>query len=235
MVMLTVRSYFDSFVNLFFPKLCSGCGNDLFGLEELLCVKCLDQLPVTNFHLHASNPVEKIFWGRIPLVSASSYLYFTKDSLLQHLLHQFKYKGNRQLGFHLGTCMARAFLQSNRFGYFDALVPLPLHPKKEKKRGYNQAEVLCEGVASVMKVPVLKNAVIRPVATETQTQKNRVHRWKNIEGRFLLNDADAVSGKHILLVDDVVTTGATLEACGMELLNAPGLQLSIATLAYTSR
>jgi len=184
--------------------------------------------------MHANNPVEKIFWGRLPLVAASSYLYFTKDSLLQHLLHSFKYKGNKDIGFYFGRCMGGNFLRSNRFNHIDALIPLPLHPKKEKKRGYNQATVLCDGIAEIMQIPVLKNAVLRPTATDTQTHKNRIRRWENIEGKFLLANNHLITQKHVLLIDDVVTTGATLEACGHELLKAGGVQLSIATLAYTS-
>ena len=226
---------FQSLVNLIFPKLCRGCGNDLFGTEEVLCLQCIDKLPATNFHLHANNPVEKIFWGRLPLVSASSHFYFTKDSLLQHLLHAFKYKNAVEIGLYFGRCMGRSFLQSNRFNNIDALIPLPLHPRKEKKRGYNQATVLCEGIAEITKVPVLKTAVIKPRSTQTQTHKDRVGRWQNIEGKFLLADVAPIANKHVLLVDDVVTTGATLESCGQQLLNIEGLQLSIATLAYTSR
>lgn len=224
-----------SLTNLFFPRLCTGCGNDLFGKEEVLCLACIDKLPVTNFHLHSNNPVEKIFWGRLPLVNASSYLYFTKDSLLQQLLHAFKYKGAKEIGLYFGRCMGKSLLQSNRFHHIDGLIPLPLHPKKERKRGYNQATVLCEGISEIIQVPVLRNSILRPSATQTQTHKNRIHRWENIEGKFLLSDSDSISNKHILLIDDVVTTGATLESCGQELLATEGLRLSIATLAYTSR
>ena len=232
---MLLQNPFESLTHLFFPRLCAGCGNDLFGKEEVLCLLCIDKFPVTNFHLHANNPVERIFWGRLPLVSASSYLYFTKDSLLQHLLHAFKYSGNKEIGFYFGRCMGKSFVQSNRFQQIDALISLPLHPKKEKKRGYNQATVLCDGIAEIMQIPVLKNVILRPTATQTQTHKNRIRRWQNIEGKFLLADPDAISNKHILLIDDVVTTGATLEACGQELLRGEGVRLSIATLAYTSR
>ena len=212
-----------------------GCGNDLFGKEEVLCVQCMSNLPATNFHLHANNPVEKIFWGRLPLVTASSHLYFTKNSLLQHLLHAFKYRSEVEIGLYFGRSMGRSFLQSNRFNNIDALVPLPLHPKKERIRGYNQATVLCEGIAEITKIPVLKNVIKKPTSTQTQTHKDRIGRWENIEGKFLLSDPSAIANKHVLLVDDVVTTGATLESCGRELLTIEGLKLSIATLAYTSR
>jgi ComF family protein len=198
-------------------------------------MSCIDKLPITNFHLHLSNPVEKIFWGRLPLASASSYLYFTKDSLLQHLLHSFKYNGEKDLGFYFGRCMGKTFVQSNRFNDISCLIPLPLHPRKEKKRGYNQATILCEGIADIMQIPVLKDVIVRPTPTQTQTHKNRIRRWENIEGKFLLTRPELIKNKHVLLVDDVVTTGATLESCGLELLEAEQVKLSIATLAYTSR
>jgi ComF family protein len=235
MISTLLQNPFQGLINLFFPQLCTGCGNDLYGTEEVLCVSCIDKLPVTNFHLHANNPVEKIFWGRLPLVNASSYLYFTKDSLLQHLLHAFKYKGHREIGFYFGRCMGKSFLESNRFNQIDALIPLPLHPKKEKKRGYNQATILCNGIADVLQVPVLKDAISRVSATETQTHKSRIKRWQNMEGKFLINPRQIPPNKHVLLIDDVVTTGATLESCGLQLLKGDRLRLSIATLAYTSR
>lgn len=225
----------NSVIHLFFPRLCTGCGNDIYGNDEVLCLSCIDKLPITNFHLHANNPVEKIFWGRLPVTTASSYLYFTKNSLLQQLLHAFKYNGKKEIGFYFGRCMGKSFLESNRFNRVDALVPLPLHPRKEKKRGYNQAAVLCSGIADVMEIPVLKTAILRPQATETQTHKSRLKRWQNMEGKFVLENGDILRNKHVLLIDDVVTTGATLESCGLQLLEAEGLRLSIATLAYTSK
>lgn len=232
---MLLQNAFQSLTNLFFPRLCTGCGNDLYGAEEVLCVRCVDELPVTNFHLHANNPVERIFWGRLPLVTASSYLYFTKDSLLQHLLHAFKYNGNKDIGLYFGRCMGKSFLRSNRYSLIDGLIPLPLHPRKENKRGYNQAAILCQGIADVMQIPILKNAIVRTTATETQTHKSRIGRWQNMEGKFSLNEQHTLTNKHVLLVDDVVTTGATLESCGLRLLEIDGLRLSIATLAYTTK
>ena len=129
---MVLQESFRSLAGLFFPKLCAGCGIDLFGEEEVICLSCIDKLPVTNFHIHANNPVEKIFWGRIPLVNASSHLYFTKDSLLQQLLHAFKYNGAKEIGLYFGRCMGKSFLQSNRWNDIDALIPLPLHTKKER-------------------------------------------------------------------------------------------------------
>jgi ComF family protein len=192
-------------------------------------------MPETNFEKHAGNPVEKMFWGRLALVSAMAQFYFTKESLMQKLMHQFKYRNNKDLGLQLGRLMGIALKESNRFTTIDALIPLPLFPSKEKKRGYNQAVVLCEGIAEILPLPVLKNTIARPQHTDTQTKKGRIERWKNIEGKFELINPASIQNKHLLLVDDVVTTGATLESCGTELLKSQNVGLSIATLCQASR
>jgi len=197
-------------------------------------MRCLHAMPETHFEQLAGNPVEKIFWGRLPLSGATARYYFTRESLMQHLMHRFKYKGDKELGRQLGKLMGEQLRDSGRFDP-DALVPLPLFPAREKKRGYNQAAVLCEGISSVTGIPVMYNAVIRPEQTETQTKKGRIERWKNMEGKFFLPDPARVTNRRILLVDDVITTGATLEACGAELLRAGNVQLSIATLCFSSR
>jgi ComF family protein len=231
--MQAVKNVINSFSHLFYPHICAGCGSDLLGNNQLLCIKCLDELPFTDFQLFNNNPVEKIFFGRVNIVSAAGLLYFTKDSALQNLMHLFKYKGKKEIGFYLGKMMGNLLLESGRFKNIDALIPLPLFTSKEKRRGYNQSTILCEGMSSVMKTEVLENAVIRSVATETQTKKNRVERWLNIEGKFELKDDEALENKHVLLVDDIVTTGATLEACAALIEKVSNVQISIATLAYT--
>ncbi len=230
---MKIREMAESFSHLFFPQVCAGCGSDLIGAEQWLCLECLRQLPATDFAFHAGNPVEKIFWGRVNCLAASAHYYFTKNAALQHVLHQFKYNGKKQLGHYFGRIMGKALQQSGRFADIDMLVPLPLFASREKRRGYNQAAVLCEGIESVMKLPVVKDLVIRTTATETQTHKNRIERWQNIEGKFELKDAERLQHKHILLVDDVITTGATLDACATELLKKADVRISIATLAYT--
>lgn len=232
--MLTVKEIKESVLHLFFPHICTGCGSDILNVESALCMRCVDAMPETNFELHPGNPVEKSFWGRLPLSGATAQFYFTKESLMQHLMHQFKYKGNRELGIQLGRMMGEQIMNSGRFDA-DALVPLPLFPAKEKRRGYNQATVLCQGMAERMKIPILDKAITRPQHTETQTKKGRIERWKNMEGKFILSDPAAIKNKHLLLVDDVVTTGATLEACGNELLKAENVRLSLATLCTATR
>lgn len=191
-------------------------------------------MPETNFELHAGNPVEKKFWGRLPLQTATAQYYFTRESLMQHLMHQFKYKKNKELGAQLGKMMGESLKRSGRFAT-DAIIPLPLFAAKEKRRGFNQATILCEGIAESLEVPVLKDIVIRSHHTDTQTKKGRVQRWQNMEGKFILNRPEAIKNKNLLLVDDVVTTGATLEACGAALLQAENVKLSIATLFYATK
>jgi ComF family protein len=222
----------DALLHLAFPHLCAGCGNSLSSAADLLCIRCIADLPLTGFHRHADNPVEKVFWGRLPLAGATAHCYFTRDSLMQTLMHEFKYRGHRELGFFLGRQMGQHIATSGRFRGVDALVPLPLFASRERRRGYNQAFVLCQGMAEAMKIPVLKDAVRRSTSTETQTKKSRVERWRNMEGRFELC-GEGLEGKHLLLVDDVITTGATLEACGRELLTVKDLQLSVAALCYS--
>ena len=196
-------------------------------------MRCLADLPETGFHQHPGNPVEKIFWGRLPLFSATAGYYFTRESLMQRLVHQFKYKGDKPLGLQLGRLLGKYLMHSGRFNA-DALVPLPLFAAKERKRGYNQATVLCEGMAEIMQLPVLDKVVARSHKTTTQTKKGRLERWNNVEGKFLLHDDTLINEKHVILIDDVITTGATLEACGTALLKANNVKLSLAALCIAS-
>jgi ComF family protein len=224
----------ESVLHLVFPHVCEGCGSDGLDENNMLCLHCLDTLPATAFHLHSNNPIEKLFWGRLPVTNATAQYYYTKESLMQRIIHAFKYRGNKELGLYLGNLMGRQLKESNRYLHIDAIVPLPLFPSKERRRGFNQSAVLCEGIATQLMKPVWHDVLIRTSFTETQTKKNRIERWKNIEGRFELIEKEKLQGKHILLVDDIITTGATLEACGRELLSADNIQLSIATLCFSS-
>ena len=232
--MISFKEIKESAGHLFFPHICAGCGSDIISEESALCMHCIADLPETNFENYPGNPVEKIFHGRLQLVNAAAQYYFTRESMMQRLMHQFKYKGNKELGYQLGRMMGESLKRSGRFN-IDGLIPLPLFPVKEKRRGFNQAAILCEGIREVMNVPVLYHVVTRPQHTASQTNKGRIERWKNIEGKFELSNPGAVCNKHILLVDDVVTTGATLESCGSELLKAEKVRLGAATLCIASR
>jgi predicted amidophosphoribosyltransferase len=205
-------------IHLFYPHVCTGCGSDLLDEGNLLCIKCIANLPETNFAKHANNPVEKIFWGRLQLIAAHSEFYFSKNSLIQQLIHQFKYKGNTDIGFYMGELMGKSLRASNRFDTVDVLIPLPLYR-----------------MSAVMNIPVIKNNVLRQRYTDTQTKKHRTERWENVAGSFIITDTNQLAGKHVLLVDDVVTTGATLEACGSTIALLNNVQLSIATLAHAPK
>ena len=225
---------FDT-LHLFYPHTCTGCGSDLLNDDQLLCLQCINNLPHTNFAQYANNPIEKIFWGRIPLVAAHSEFYFAKESLIQRLIHQLKYKGNQDIGFFLGELLAKSLLNSNRFKNIDYLVPLPLYPDKERKRGFNQAAVICNGISASMHIPVMVGNVIRQRYTETQTKKHRRERWENVADSFLVKDPAKICNKNLLLVDDVITTGATLEACGHSIAQTTNVQLSLATLSMATK
>jgi ComF family protein len=232
--MLPLKEIRDSLLHLFFPHVCSGCGSDKLSPETCLCMRCMAALPETNFEAHPGNPVEKIFQGRLRLAAATAHCYFTKESLVQRLMHQLKYRGNRDLGLQLGRIMGGHLARSGRFDAH-ALIPLPLYPARERKRGYNQATILCQGISEAMNIPVWDKLVTRPTHTETQTKKGRIERWANMEGKFVLVDPGQIHNKHLLLVDDVVTTGATLESCGNILLQAEGVKLSVACLCIAAR
>ncbi|MFM2338864.1 MAG: hypothetical protein RL115_2057 [Bacteroidota bacterium] len=225
----------QSVLHLLFPHVCVGCGSDILNTQVTLCIKCIEKLPVTNFEKFQDNPVEKLFWGRVPVAAATAQYYFTKESLLQTLMHQFKYKKNKELGLQLGTLMGHQLINSSLYTSVDALIPLPLFEKKERKRGYNQAEVLCNGMATIMQRPVWNNVIERPQHTDTQTKKNRVERWQNMEGKFTILQPNTLAGKHVLLVDDVVTTGATLEACAGALQQVKDVTISIACCCIATK
>lgn len=220
--------------HLLFPHICVGCGSDLIDHDNFICLACINDLPHTNFSLHANNPVEKIFWGRVPINAAMCEFYFTKASMMQNMIHEFKYKGNHAMGIYLGNMIGKSIVGSNRFKEPSLLIPLPLFVEKEKRRGYNQAKILCDGISQITGTPIMANNVIRIVNTETQTKKKRLQRWKNVDKTFRVSNPDELEGRHVLLVDDVITTGSTLEACASEILKVNNTRVSLAALALAS-
>ncbi len=230
----TIKNTFHSISHLFFPQLCLGCGNDTVQNDEPICIECLYQLPSTNFEHIEDNAVSKALAGRVPFTQASALYYFTKQSILQSLIFQLKYKQQPNVGLALGKLMGQKLAESKLYETVDALIPLPLHPKKLQKRGYNQAQLLCEGIQAVWDKPILNHTVIRQRNTKTQTKKGRINRWENMEGVFTIDNEQLIIDKHILLVDDVMTTGASIEAFYQAVQYVSNMKISICTLAYTS-
>lgn len=229
----TVRKYAEDFVSLFFPELCCACGEHLVSNEHFVCTPCLYDLPYTNFHLQDDNPVARQFWGRIPVTSAFAYLYFHKQGKVQNIIHHLKYKNRPLLGNLLGEMCGRDLRRHNAVPSFDLIIPVPLHPERLRSRGYNQSLCIAQGLSVALQIPVGSQHLYRSRSTSTQTHKGRFERFENMTDVFRVDGADQLDGKHVLLVDDVITTGATLEACAMVLLDAaPGLKISIMAAAY---
>jgi ComF family protein len=223
--------YIGDFISLIFPRICAGCGNSLWKNEEVLCHLCEYHLPKTNFHFDHENPLTRLFWGRVPIESGSAFLYFNKGNKVQRLIHQLKYKGEKEIGIFLGAQYGLALKYSPCFNTADVIIPVPLHKKKFMHRGYNQSEQFAIGLAGSMNIPVNKHMLERTKATETQTRKSRFHRYQNVHEIFSVNHPEQWNGKHLILVDDVITTGATLESCIIALKVIPGVKISIACIA----
>jgi ComF family protein len=215
----------------FFPVYCPVCGNPLYLPGEVICLRCEQKMPATHYIQDIDNPVAQLFWGRIRLEGATSLFRFEKGSKYQNLLHLLKYQGQKNIGNFLGR-MLGAEIKESPFGKVDHIVPVPLHLKKEKKRGFNQCEVIAEGVSEVIEVPVNSSLLIRVSDTDTQTRKNRFERWENMEKVFRLQEtAQELDSPSILLIDDIVTTGATIESCAEALSSIKGSKIYVATIA----
>lgn len=228
-----VSTYLKNFISLVYPHTCCACGKVLMADEQHICMYCRLLLPKTRFHRHRENQLTKIFWGRQSIETGTSLYYFYKGGKVQRLIHQFKYRGNISLGLYLGAMLGRDIASSAMYKGLDYVIPVPLHPKKKRKRGFNQSEVIARGVASSTSVPCCSELLIRKQETSTQTRKNRFNRWQNVSDVFETPNPDALIGKSILLIDDVITTGSTLEACTEKLLAIKGVKVWIATLAIT--
>jgi len=226
------KEYVTDFYRLFYPSVCGGCEIPLAKGEHHLCMQCRLELPFTGFERLKGNPVEKVFYGRVPLEFATSLLYFSKGEKVQQILHNIKYNGRKELGLYMGRLIGAQILNNTYLQDVSTIIPVPLHPQKQYLRGYNQSALLAEGISEILKQKLSTDYLKRDVFTETQTSKNRVERWENVEKAFTLRHSDYLQNKHILLVDDVLTTGSTLEACTQLLLSAPNCKVSIVTLAF---
>ncbi len=225
----------NSLLELVYPRLCSACCDRLREHENILCLNCIVNLPQTHFHLDEENPMYQRLAGRINIQSAFALYYFSALGKVQELLHNLKYRDQPQIGVYLGELLGKRLSESEKFSNIDLIVPVPLFKDKEYKRGYNQSMMFAKGIANVLNVPVANDVLLRVKHTETQTRKSIWERWQNVETVFTLGDTRKLSDKHILLVDDVMTTGATLEACAEKLLELGNVQLSIATIAWAER
>jgi ComF family protein len=216
----------------FFPELCVACGQLLTSKEKVLCTSCFYHLPRTDFHKFNDNPVSQLFWGRVKIEYASSWFYYFKGSIYQSLIHKLKYKGRKDIGIEMGKAFASEIL-SSAITEADFLIPVPLHPRKLAQRGYNQSEIIASGMNIIFKKKVLTDVLIRTSFTDTQTRKSRFERYINMEGKFVVRDKLPALHKHILLIDDVVTTGSTIESCVLALSEVPGIKISVATLGVS--
>ncbi|WP_372949614.1 ComF family protein [Mariniphaga sp.] len=230
--MNTLTQIFDDVLGLFYPQLCITCGERLISQEKYLCMKCWFDLPISRFENENENKVAQLFWGRVQVEHATSYFHYRKGSRYQKLIHFIKYKGMKELGLETGRRFGDILAETENFNQIDTIVPVPLHPKKQKKRGFNQSDWIARGISESMNKPISDNNLHRKVFTSTQTRKNRFERWQNVEGIFGVKNPEKFENQRVLLVDDVVTTGSTLEACAYELLKVSGTKVSIATLAF---
>lgn len=224
----------DALLHMAFPQTCSACENHEVHSQQPICLSCLSELPYTGFENHRNNKVEKLFWGRVPLNFATSTFHFTEDSRMQHILHQMKYKDALGLGIYMGRLMGYSLSKLIQDHQIDLCIPMPLHRKKLFSRGYNQATLLCKGIRETTQLEYDEKALIRIHHTETQTNKSRVERWENVTGIFKAANPNAIQGKNILIIDDVITTGASTESCAHALYNTGARSISIASLAYTN-
>lgn len=228
---MTFRDWLDSILNLFFPRVCAACGETLLKDEQTVCLKCRYTLPRTGYELNPNNPVAQSFYGRVPFHAVTSCFFFAKSGKVQHLIHQLKYKGNKEAGFFLGQQIGESIKEAPLFQGIDYLIPVPLHPKREKQRGYNQSLMIAQGIHETTRIAIGDKYLVRVVYTDTQTHKSAEERFKNVKDIFEVQYAEELEGKHVLLIDDVLTTGATLESCAHQLESIPGIKISVATAA----
>jgi len=220
-------------LDVFYPQLCAGCGRSLTKQEAVLCMHCLLEMPTTNFnHIHDNILYQKIS-GRTLIQHAAAYAYFSKDGMLQHLIHQFKYQQQKKIGTLLGELFANEISDLRWVKQTDVLVPIPLHRQKFRKRGFNQSHIIATAMGTTLHKPVAGNALIRIINNPSQTNKSRSERLGNVKDIFAIEQVNALKGKNVLLVDDILTTGATMETCS-NLLRSVAASVSIAVLGIAT-
>lgn len=228
---MKAEQYLRDFFSLFFPRICPACSENLVAEGSCLCASCQAQLPFARLAGEKDNLMTQLFWGRVPIETGAPLFFFRKGSKVQHLIHAFKYKGYREIGPYLGRLHGHELKHSPLYQGLDMVVPVPLHIRKERRRGFNQSVLFARGLAESLEIPLVTNRLLRIVPTTSQTRKTRFKRWQNVKSVFHIPDLSVFENKRILLVDDVVTTGSTLEACCQKLLEARNVKLWLATIA----
>lgn len=218
-------------LNLFFPKVCYACSDLLTDRETYICTECRHNLPITEYHFNDDDTVKKILYGRVKLEQATALLRFHKKGMVQQLMHGLKYRGYQDIGVFLGKWLGNELKSLEKFKGIEAVIPVPLHKKKLRKRGYNQVEKFGKEIANALGIPYIDDVLVKTTATQTQVFKKRIARWSYNNEVFSTTNLNIIENKHILLVDDIITTGATIEACATELLKAHNVKLSLATMA----
>lgn len=231
MVLTKLSNILNDINTILVPRVCFGCNAHMGKGERLLCTLCRNQLPLTEYDFIDENPIDRIFYGRIVIKKANSFLFYTEKSIVKTLIHYLKYKNQQQIGTFLGDWYGQILKESGTLDHIDIVVPVPLHKKKLRKRGYNQVSRFGERLAYHLNAIYAENMLVKTANTQTQTKKGRVFRWQNDQEPYTLSDTDCLKNKHILLVDDVITTGATLEACARALRHAEGIEIYVATMA----
>lgn len=226
-------NYLQDVLHLFFPKICITCNAKLLQSEKIICTLCRHDLPIICYKDYKDNKITKALYGRIPIEKANAFLFYRKDGKTKDLIHALKYKGNQEVGIFIGDWFGNILKDSNELNDIDCIIPVPLHPKKMKQRGYNQLTTFGESLSKHLKKPYVADVLIRISASKTQTFKQRFERFSNNETKFSITNTSILKNKHILLIDDVITTGATLESCCKELLTSENLKISVVTMAYT--
>ena len=226
-------NFLKDIFNIFFPEVCLCCHEHLAYNETTICLSCRHDLPLTNFSFEEDNLVEKSFYGRILIENATALFYFLKKGKVQQLIHELKYNKQQQVGTFVGNWLGAEIAESDRFKKLDCIIPVPLHLKKLKTRGYNQVTTFGQSLAKTLAIPYDETILVKISSTKTQTKKLRFDRWKNVQELFVIQHNFSLKNKHILLIDDIITTGATLEACCEALTKIEGIKISIACMAYT--
>lgn len=230
---MIISEALTAFSHLFYPTICLGCNKNEINPGEWTCFNCLINLPFTHFETTRNNPVEQLFWGRTPIYLASSCFFYVEKTTIQRLIHEVKYKEQLELGKWMGRVMGLKLNPVFKEHQIDLMVPMPLHPKKEKQRGYNQATLLCNGIRAATSCEYDEDVLIRNTHTKTQTKKTRIERWENVVEVFSIPNKNCIKDKHVAIIDDVITTGASTEACANTLLEAGAKAVSICSLAFT--